>query len=200
MASIVGGLRIRERRNGRLVLSLSPAHRVVFGTLTALSVFILFFGVLFEGEPTVLLSSNVVAGLVALTMLFGLIYEDRWTFDRSAGRIENRVGTLPLARRRVLPMADLDAIALERFTRGRLVEPEAPPARAAAPGGSPFAGALRPRRPAGRRVVRLVAADRDGRVHVLDMGPAHRLAELRTIGLRVAGYCGVRFEDQTAGT
>jgi len=200
MASFVGGLRVRERRNGRLVLSLSPAHRVVFGTLTALSVFILFFGVLFEGEPTVLLSSNVVAGLVALTMLFGLIYEDRWTFDRAAGKIENRFGTLPLARRREFPMADLDAIGIERFTRGRLIEPDEPSARAETAGTLRLAEGTRPRRRPGRRIVRLVAVDRDGRIHVLDMGPAPRLAELRTIGLRVAGYCGVRFEDQTAGT
>jgi len=32
------------------------------------------------------------------------------------------------------------------------------------------------------------------------MGPSHRQSELRAVGLRIAGYCGVRFEDQTAGT
>jgi len=199
MASIIGGLVIRERKPGRLVLSLSVVHRIVFGVLSALSAYILCFGVLFEGEPTVLLGRNAVVGLVALAMIFGLVYEDRWTFDRAAGRVESRFGTLLLARRRGFAMADLVSIGIERFTRGRLVEPPEPAARTAAPGGSPLAGTMQPRRRGGQRIARLVAVDRDGTVHVLDMGSAHRLAELRAAGLRIADFCGVRFEDATVG-
>jgi hypothetical protein len=195
MASILGGLALRERRNGRLVLSLPAAHRVVFGILSAFSAFILCFGVLFEGEPTLLLGRNAAAGLLVLAMVFGLVYEDRWTFDRSAGRVENRFGTLFLARRTGFPMADLERIGIERFTRGRLVEEPAND-RESAGGRSPLAEGLRQRR-WGQRFVRLVAVDRAGMVHVLELGPAHRLAQFRGRGLRIAGFCGVRFEDAT---
>jgi hypothetical protein len=199
VTSIIGGLTLRERKPGRLVLALPASHRVVFGLLTALSVFILCSGVLFEGELTVLLPRNTVAGFLALAMAFGLVYEDRWTFDRAAGRVENRFGTLFLARRTGFPMAELERIGLERFTRGRLVEEETPPAGSPLPPGASFAGSLRPRRRWGQRIVRLVAVDRAGEVRVLDAGPAHRLAQFKSQGLCIAGFCGVRFEDGIAG-
>jgi len=198
MAAILGGLILSERLPGRLVLALPAAHRVVFGVLSALSAFILCFGVLFEGEPTVLLGRNAVAGLLTLTMVFGLVYEDRWTFDRAAGRVENRFGTVFLSRRTGFPLADLVRIGIERFTRGRLVEESA--LGAAPPGGSAVAEGLRQRRRGGRQsLVRLLAVDRAGEVHVLDMGPAHRLAQFRGRGLRIAEFCGVSFEDATVG-
>ncbi|OHD73478.1 MAG: hypothetical protein A2177_13235 [Spirochaetes bacterium RBG_13_68_11] len=196
--SLIGSLSLRERGPDRLVLALPAGHRVVFGLLTALAVFILCSGVLFEGEPTVLLPRNTVAGFLVLVMAFGLVYEDRWTFDRAAGRVDNRFGTLFLARRSGFPMADLERIGVDRFTRGRLIE-EAPD-RTAAPGGSFLAGTLRPRRRWTQpRIVRLVAVDRTGEVHVLDVGPAHRQMQFRSRGLRIAGFCGVRFEDGIAG-
>jgi hypothetical protein len=202
VAAIIGGLALHERRPGRLVLALPAAHRIVFGILSALSMFILCFGVLFEGEPTILTSRNTVAGLLVLTMVFGLAYEDRWTFDRAAGRVENRFGTLLLARRRGFPMAELERIGIERFTRGRLAE-ESPPrahVRAEVSGSSALAEGLRLRRRWTQpRIVRLVAVDRTGEVHVLDVGPAHRQELFRNRGLRIAGFCGVRFEDGTAG-
>jgi hypothetical protein len=199
MASIIGGLTLHERRPERLVLTLPAAHRIVFGILSALSVFILCFGVLYEGEPTVLTSRNTVAGLLVLTMVFGLVYEDRWTFDRAAGRVEYRFGTLLFARRRGFPMADLERIGLERFTRGRLAEEAPQAAPAAASGGLPLTEGLKPRRRwTQRRYVRLVAVDRAGEVHVLDIGQAHRQGQFRNHGLRIAGFCGVRFEDATS--
>jgi hypothetical protein len=95
-------------------------------------------------------------------------------------------------------MADLERIVIERFTRGRLVEESATSPRAAPPGGSAVAEGLRQRRRGGRQsFVRLLAADRAGEVHVLDMGPAHRLAQFRGRGLRIAEFCGVSFEDAT---
>jgi hypothetical protein len=197
--SLIGNLSLRERGPHRIVLALPAGHRVVFGLLTAIAVFILFSGVLFEGEPTVLLPRNTVAGLLVLAMAFGLVYEDRWTFDRSSGRVENRFGTLFLARRTGFPMADLEHIGVDRFTRGRLVEETPSPDRTAAPGGPFLAGALRPRRRWGeQRIVRIVAVDRTGEVRVLDLGPAHQLAKFRNRGLRIAGFCGVGFVDATA--
>jgi hypothetical protein len=47
--------------------------------------------------------------------------------------------------------------------------------------------------------VRLVAVDRAGEVRILDAAPAHRLAQFRARGLRIAGFCGVRFADATVG-
>jgi hypothetical protein len=198
MASIIGGLALRERKPGRLVLTLPVGHRVIFGLLTALAVFILCFGVLFEGEPTILSPHNTVAGILVLAMAFGLVYEDRWTFDRARGRVEIRFGTLFLARRTCFPMVDLERICIERFTRGRLVDEETPAAGAAQPGAVPFAEGLRPRRRWTQpRYVRLVAVDRMGKVRVLDMGSAHGYEQFRNRGLRIAGFCGVRFEDAT---
>lgn len=198
MSPLIGGLSLRERGTERLELTLPAGHRVLFGLLAALSVFILCFGVLFEGEPTVLLPRNAVAGLLVVAMLFGLLYEDRWTFDRAAGRVRNRFGTVFLARRTEFPMTELELIGVDRFTRGRLGEEPAAPARSAMTGDSPLAGTLRPRRRWGeQRIVRLLAVDRAGGVHVLDAGPAHRLAQFRNRGLAIAGFCRVRFEDAT---
>lgn len=200
MAAFIGGLALRQRRPDRLVLTLPAAHRVVFAVLSALCAFVLLFGVLFEGEPTVLLARNVPAGLLTLAMLFGLLYEDRWTFDRAGGRVENRFGTLPIARRTGFAMADLARIGIERFTRGRQAEEAPATGTAAAPGSSPLAEGVRGSRRWGQQpIVRLVAEDRGGGVHVLDMGPAPRLEQLRARGLRLAGFCGVEFADETAG-
>jgi hypothetical protein len=195
--SLIGSLSLRERGPDRLVLAVPVLHRVFFGLLAVLAVFILCAGVLFEGEPTVLLPRNTVAGLLVLATVFGLVYEDRWTFDRVLGRAENRFGVVVLARRTAFPLADLERIGIERFTRGRLVEPAPDPAASA--GGSFLAVGFRPRRRWGeQRVLRLVAVDRTGEVHVLDMGPAHRQEQFRNRGLRIAGFCGVRFEDGIA--
>lgn len=210
MAAFIGGLSLRERGADRLVLSLSAAHRVTFAILTVISAFILFTGVLFEGEPTVFLPRNTVAWILAIIMLLGLLYEERWTFDRGAGRVENRFGTVFLARRKGFPMADLERIGLERFTRGRLVdEPSGPGGTSVDAAGDrsgsrstgPFSGALRPprRRWGEQRIVRLVAVDRGGEVHVLDAGPVHKLAQFRGRAMRIAEFCGVRFVDGTAG-
>ena len=198
MLSIFGELVLRERGPDRLVMRLPGSHRIIFAALSALSLFILCFGVLFEGEPTVFLGRNAVAGLLVLATVFGLLYEDRWTFDRRAGRVENRSGTLVLARRSGFAMADLERISLERFTRGRLAEDGPESFRSAGSGAAPFAESLRPRRRWGQqRIVRLVAVDRAGEVRILDAGPAHRLAQFRARGLRIAGFCGVRFADAT---
>jgi hypothetical protein len=189
----------RFGRSGRLVLALSAAHRTVFAVLSALSVFILCFGVLFEGESTLLLGHNVGAGLLALVVLLGLLYEDRWTFDRAAARVENRFGTILLARRTAFPMADLEHIGVERFTRGRFAEGPARPREDAGSSGSALSDGLRRRFGERQRFVRLLAVERAGVVHVLDVAPAHRLMEFRNRGLRIAGFCRVGFEDATAG-
>ena len=200
MAAFIGGLSLRERGADRLELSLSAAHRVTFAILTVLSVFILFTGVLFEGEPTVFLPRNTVAWILAIVMLLGLLYEERWTFDRAAGRVGTRFGMVFLARRKAFAIADLERIGLERFTRGRLVDAAAGADGERTPG--PFSGALRPsrRRWGEQRIVRLVAVDRSGEVHVLDAGPVHQLARFRARAMRIAEFCGTRFEDATAGT
>jgi hypothetical protein len=205
MAAFVGGLSLRERGANRMVLSLSAFHRVTFAILTVVSVFILFAGMLFEGEPTVFLPRNTVAWILAIIMLLGLLYEERWTFDRAAARVENRFGLVFLARRKVFPLADLERIGLERFTRGRLSD-EAPghgaggtSANAAGDqSAGPFSGALRPsrRRWGEQRIVRLVAVARAGDVHVLDAGPAHKLPQFRGRAMRIAEFCGVRFVDE----
>ena len=206
MAAFVGGLSLRERGADRLVLTLSAVHRAAFAVFTVLSVFILFTGVLFEGETTVFLPRNITAWILAIVMLLGLLYEDRWTFDRAAGRVENRFGTVFLARRKTFPMKDLERIGLDRFTRGRLAdEPRGPGTDgASAEGGRSawsFSGALRPsrRRWGEQRIVRLVAVDRAGAIHVLDAGSAHKLAQFRGRAMRIAEFCGVRFEDATVG-
>ena len=197
--SLIGSLSLRERGPDRLVLAVPVYHRVFFGVLTVLTVFILCSGVLFEGETTVLLPRNTVAILLVLVMVFGLVYEDRWTFDRAAGRVQNRFGALFLARRTGFPMSDLESVGVDRFTRGRLVDETPAQDPAASDGGSFLARGFRPRRRWGeQRVIRLLAVDRGGQVHVLDAGPVHRLVQFRSRGLRIAGFCGVRFEDGTA--
>ncbi len=207
MAMFVGGLSLRERGPDRLVLSLSAVHRVTFAVLTALSVFILFTGVLFEGEPTVFLARNTVAWLLVVVMALGLLYEERWTFDRAAGRVENRFGTVFLARRKDFPLADLERVGLERFTRGRLTDGPTGSGTdgASAEGGrsaGPFSGALRPsrRRWGDQRILRLVAVDRAGEVHVLDAGPVHRIAHYRARAMRIATFCGTKYVDATEST
>jgi hypothetical protein len=204
MAAFVGGLSLRERGADRLVLSLSAFHRVTFAILTVVSVFILFTGVLLEGESTVFLPRNTVAWILAIIMLLGLLYEERWTFDRAAGRVENRFGLVFLARRKVFPLADLERVGLERFTRGRIAdEPPGPGGASSNAAGNrsaePFSTALRPsrRRWGEQRIVRLVAVARAGDVHVLDAGPVHKLPQFRGRAMRIAEFCGVRFVDAT---
>ncbi len=59
--------------------------------------------------------------LVALLIaLLGALYEERWTFDRPRTTVQFRFGLVFLARRVRVPFNQVEALAVERFVKGKI--------------------------------------------------------------------------------
>jgi hypothetical protein len=174
---VILGVRLRLREGRRLTLGVAPSSRIVFALLFCLSLYVLLFGVLFEGEDSVLRAENAAAWLLAIANAAAALYEERWIFDRDRGVMEGRFGILFLYRRRVLPLREIGGIRLEQFRRGSAGED-----------GNAGSG----KRP-WRMIVRLAALDAHGSPIVLDSAGGLRVDELRRTGKRIGQYCGVPF-------
>ncbi len=191
---------LAARGPDRLVLEVSAGVRILFGLLAAVAGLVLCYGVLFEGEPTIFLGRNIAPAILFFATLWGAVQEDRWTFDRAAGRVEGRYGLLFLARRRRWPLAEVERIVVDRFTRGSLAARQAEPAasRGAPSPADEIRSGLRPARwQRGQQWVRLLAVLGDGTVLSLDSARGHRLPEFTTRGMRIASLCGAAFSDET---
>ena len=109
------GLTLKKRGADRLILSPSPAFRVLFGIFFAAVLAALLW------EPGA--SSPRLAPIIFAAILgIGLLYNDSWVFDRRQRTAEGRLGLLFLFRRRRLALSELTAIRVEAAGRmSRLV-------------------------------------------------------------------------------
>lgn len=136
-----------------------------------------------------------VPALLALVCLAAALFDERWVFDRSDGRVLLRLGFFPLRRRRVYPLQQVRSVKL-RVSRpsGAASAAELP----AEPAGDRY------RRPAiptamQRGLIRLsITLQRpDGTVETVNMQTeSHRRFErLQELGRTVADFCEVPFES-----
>jgi len=172
------GVRLRLREGRRLTLGVAPLSRAVFALLFGLSLYILLFGVLFEGEASVLRPDNALSWILVVVTAAGLLYEERWTFDGELRTAEGRFGLLFLARKSRLPFSELKEVRIERYRKGSGQEP--------ATGATARSGPW-------RTIVRLALVAEDGRIIVLDTAGGLRAEELRRTAERIARTCGLPF-------
>ncbi len=178
----IGAMLTLKRRGGLLILSPSPAFRILFALLFALSAFVLFSGVLFNAEPTVLLARNAVPMVLTVLTALALLYDERWIFDAEKRTLETRTGLLMLFRRRRMPLGAVRELRLVSFTKGRA--------------GSPAPRELsRMERAFMPGMARLAVVDAEGAHLVLDTVKAARAEKLKATGRAIAEYCGVPFTE-----
>jgi hypothetical protein len=191
----IGSMLTLKKHGGRLVLSPSISFRILFAVLFALSVFTLFSGVLFDGEPTVLTGRNTVPILLVAVTCIALLYDERWIFDARAGTMESRFGLLVIFRGKRIPFSEISEIMLATFTKGRLspaASREEEPSIAARPSSGRSSWLERRIMPG---MARLVAVDAQGEARVIDTAKAARIESLRLTGKRIAEYCGLSFRE-----
>lgn len=120
---------------------------------------------------------NVVVGIFLALSVFGALYLERWIFDKDANLFEKNVGILFLHTRKRLPLDRLQRVVLR----------EVGPAHHERP---------RMVRAISRAAAILSVVDCDGKSYGLDMVKGTSLQEIRKSAAKLAGFCGIPFEDQ----
>ncbi len=120
---------------------------------------------------------NVVVGIFLALSVFGALYLERWIFDKDANLFEKNVGILFLHTRKRLPLDRLQRVVLR----------EVGPAHHERP---------RMVRAISRAAAIFSVVDCDGKSYGLDMVKGTSLQEIRKSAAKLAGFCGIPFEDQ----
>lgn len=77
-------------------------------------------------------SASASAWIFPILAALGALYEERWTFDLTAGELRSRLGLVAIARKRRYAFASIAGVGVERFVKGALdqaaqVEPDKMP-------------------------------------------------------------------------
>lgn len=91
-------LRMMPSRGGQLHIRIPLLFRILFAALAVLTAWV----ALYTG-----IWSPVAIGVLVIALL-GLVYDERWIFDREHGEVHYRIGFLFVGRHLVLPMRDID--------------------------------------------------------------------------------------------
>lgn len=119
---------------------------------------------------------NVVVGIFLALSVFGALYLERWIFDKDANLFEKNFGILFLHTRKRLPLDHLQRVVLR----------EVGPAHHERP---------RMVRAISRAAAILAVEDGAGNTYGLDMVKGTSLQATRDSAARLAGFCGIPFED-----
>jgi hypothetical protein len=180
-------LALRERRDGALVASVPIAYRIAAASaLVALSCALL------PGPAPPGALGWIVLGLVALATL----YEERWVFDPSSGRVSHRVGLLVLARKRSIALGDLARVRVAPFVRGTVPgSADESSENAAALSGARIDDSGRKRALFKRHYLCILLETDDGSLYFVDAGSARKGDDIRARAARIAAACGVSLEE-----
>lgn len=95
---------------GKLMLCLDYLPRFIY----------LFILMLVIGAMVVTSSISFLGSLFSLILLFGVIFEDSWTWDPETKVLVHRSGTLIIAKKRYYKPQEIGSFEVRRFTRGRV--------------------------------------------------------------------------------
>lgn len=93
-------LRARKTPDGSVNLTLGYGWRAFFAVVAVVTI----SAIIHEGQLRGLMP------FVAAVALFAAVYQESWSFDRSAGSITSRIGVIFLTRTRRYPLSDLHRI------------------------------------------------------------------------------------------
>ncbi len=183
---------LRAKAGGKIIYAVSGLFRAAMAAILA----VLAAALLMDG------GSPGVGGYVALglTALAGL-YEERWTFDPSAGTIVHRAGLLFLARRTAIALGDVARFRVEAFVRGTLPGSADEAARnaAALEGGRPDDGSIK-RSSHKRPYLCIVCETVDGSRYFIDALPARKAEALKRKASAIAEACGKELIEAYSGS
>jgi hypothetical protein len=174
---------LRARPGGRLVYSVSGLFRAAMAAILALMAAALFVD---GGSPP-----EAFGWILMALTAFATLYEERWTFDPSAGRIAHRAGLVFLARRTDIALKDVERFRILPFVRGTLPgSGDEAAENAAALTGSRTDDSGRRRSRHKKPYLRLCFETADGESYFIDALPARRAGELKTRAARISAACG----------
>jgi hypothetical protein len=165
-------LTLRCLRDGRLILSVPLAWRLL---LAAIAGFVLFALLATASASELFGARNVVPLLFALFALLGAAYEERWVFDRRRDQLLRRQGLWPFRWNRRVALSRLKQVCLERVHRGRPQDSSA-------------------RRRRSLTILQLV--DAEDRIYRLEQFSYSLQARARAQALAIASYCSIPFRDE----
>jgi hypothetical protein len=169
-------------RDGRLVYGIPLWYRLVMASIAALVAVSLAVS---GAAPS--LGGWIVLAIVALAAC----YEERWTFDASAGRITHRAGLLMAARSTTIEFAKIERFRIAPFVRGTIPGSEDEQAEnAAALAGGRSDDGTRRRSFVKKPYLRLICEASDGASWLLDTVGARKIETLKMNAARIASYCG----------
>jgi hypothetical protein len=112
-------LRLRQKtlRDGRVVLDLGPAFRVVFGFLAV----ILALGV--AGSD----SAGALPIVALIVLVLGSLYQEQWEFDPKRQLVISRHGLIGLSRTRRRSFDEIERVEYTHYRAGSVPGSEQPP-------------------------------------------------------------------------
>ena len=165
------------RGNGtqRMVYSTSIGTRIVF----LVTILVIVLSVASVPEGAFFSRFNVFIVVVIAICLFGMLYVQRWVFDKKSNLFEKNVGLLFLYSRRKSPLDALEKIVYQETGGGSDEGPR-------------LVGAA-------RRLAVLSVVDRDSRAFKLDTARGGSVRDLRRSAEMLCQFCGIPLEIETDG-
>ena len=164
---------LKEKGNGRMTYTTPVSFRVVFVVVAA----VIFLSVAAAPVGPLPARFGVVPLVLIGLCLFGALYLDRWTFDKTANLFLQEVGILVVHARRKRPLDSLQKVVLFERVPGA--------------GGRP--SVLGPRM---KGTCLLSVVDRDGRVYRLNMARGGGTRAVQVYAERLAAFCSIPLERQ----
>jgi len=163
---------LREQGNQRMVYSTSVGTRIVF----LVTLLVIIFSIASVPEGSFLSRLNAFSLAVISVCLFGLLYVQRWVFDKKSNLFEMDVGIVFLYRRKKAPLDALQKIVFHEA--GRVADD-----------GPKLVGLT------SRRIAILSVVDRDSRAFKLDTARGGSVRELRRSAERLCAFCALPLES-----
>ena len=167
---------LREQGTQRMVYSSPVAVRIVL----VATILVIVLGVASVPEGPFLSRFNAFSLALIAICLFGVLYLDRWVFDKRSNLFERDVGILFLYGRQKAPLDALQKVVLHQAGAGADDSPN--------PGGLPA-----------RRIAVLSVVDRDSRIFKLDTARGGSVRGLRRSAERLSSFCEIPLESGAAG-
>ena len=180
-------LTLRSPSPDRLVYAVPRWFRASMAGILA----VLVAGLLLGGKPP-----GVMGWAMLVLAAAGALYEERWVFDATAGRIVQRVGLRLAARSLVIPFESAETFRIIPVVAGTIPgSQDEVTENAAALAGTPTVDSRGKRARHKKPFLDLVVECVDGTRYLIDHRPARHAAELREVATQVAALCDKALEE-----
>jgi hypothetical protein len=160
-----------------LVYSSSAVVRIVL----LATILVIVLGVASVPEGPFLSRFNALSLALIMICVFGVLYDERWIFDKTSNLFEKDVGILFLHRRKKAPLDTLQKIVLYEAGGG-------------ADDGPRLAGLT------SRRIAILSVVDRNSRIFKLDTARGGSVRDLQRSAERLSAFCAIPLESGADGS